>query len=222
MAEDTCVSYLLKEISNFKNECSYNQLILLNRFWPKAPVQKYKIGVMKLVPKVHKLSGKIDKESWKVLPSRPIRGAELEPMKAPSKVLYQLLQRMLKRLKEQYSYLSMYHLKYPILNGCDDYINRLDTLRLKKNLMSKTVLITADFSDAYTETCIDGLQKSILKIGELVGVPYFEIDLMNKLVAMVFSNCYFYTPTGLYRQTRGMPMGDYSSRFVFHDKICVV
>ena len=33
-----------------------------------------------------------------------------------------------------------------------------------------------------------------------------------KLVDLVFLNCFFYTPYGLYRQSKGMPMGDYSSR----------
>ena len=43
---------------------------------------------------------------------------------------------------------------------------------------------------------------------------YFEekIVLIRKLVDLVFSNCYFFTPKSLFRQTRGMPMGDVSSR----------
>ena len=35
---------------------------------------------------------------------------------------------------------------------------------------------------------------------------------MVDLVALVFSNSYFFTPFGLYCQTKGMPMGDFSSR----------
>ena len=212
MSEESCIALLLRRISDFKQGCSRDQLVLLNKFWAKETVQKYRLGVMKLIPKVHKLSGDVHKDSWKNLPSRPIRGAELDPMKQPSRVLFKLLQRMLSQLKANYSNLTMFQLQYPVLNGCDDYINRLDGLRLKKEQRMKTIMITADFSDAFTETCIKGLKKSILQVGELMDIPYYEIDLMNKLVDLVFLNSYFYTPNGLYRQTRGMPMGDYSSR----------
>ena len=85
MTEETCISHLLKNIADFKQQCSNDQITLLNRLWPKTAVQKYRIGVMKLLPKVHKLTGDIDENSWKFLPSRPIRGAELDPMKHPFK-----------------------------------------------------------------------------------------------------------------------------------------
>ena len=117
-------------------------------------------------------------------------------------------------LKKRYSDLTMFPLNYPILSGCDDYSHRVDNLKLDSGLLTKTVLVTADFSDAYTETGITRLQESIKMLGELLGMPYYEIDVMSKLVNLVFTNCYFYTPHGLYRQTRGMPMGDISSRFV--------
>ena len=146
------------------------------------------------------------------MPSRPIRGDELDPMRQPSKVLYKLLQNMLQKLKDRYSNLTMYPLKYPMLSGCYDYTRRLDTLRLDTSSLTKAVLLTADFSDAYTETGIYRLQESIRKLGELLEIPYYETDVMAKLVNLVFSNCYFYTPHGFYRQTRGMPMGDISSR----------
>ena len=101
---------------------------------------------------------------------------------------------------------------FPVIKGCDEYSKRVQQLRLKASQMMMTTFISADFGDAYTETGISSLQESIRLIGDLIGVENFEIDLMIKLVHLVFSNCYFYTPYGLYRQTRGMPMGDYSSR----------
>ena len=39
-----------------------------------------------------------------------------------------------------------------------------------------------------------------------------KIDLITSLVELVFRNCYFKTPYGIYGQTKSMPMGDYSSR----------
>ena len=102
--------------------------------------------------------------------------------------------------------------KFPVITGCDEFSSRVKELRLDRSKMMQTTFLSADFGDAYTETGISSLQASIRLIGEKIGVDYHEIDLMVKLVNLVFSNCYFFTPFGLYKQTRGMPMGDYSSR----------
>ena len=63
--------------------------------WPKKRQIKPKIGVIKLLPKVHKLSGPINSESWVGLKSRPIRAAENDPMNEPSRALYRFLHEML-------------------------------------------------------------------------------------------------------------------------------
>ena len=114
-------------------------------------------------------------------------------------------------MSDRYSGLTCYPLKYPVLRCCDDYLERLKKIELS-TLEKMQTIISADFSDAYTDTCINRLQESIKMIGQLLGFPFHEIDVMVKLVSLVFTNCFFYTPLGLYRQTRGMPMGDYSSR----------
>ena len=210
--EQECLALLQRAIREFKNSCNAEQTRILTSLWPKAP-RKYKIGIMKLIPKVHKLSGPITSESWKTLPSRPIRGSELDPINLPSRVLYHLLNKTISRFKDWFENLNvLIPYDFPVIKGCDEYSRRLQQLRLDSSKMMMTTLISADFGDAYTETGISGLQESIRRIGSLIGVETFEIDLMLKLVQLVFSNCYFYTPYGLYRQTRGMPMGDYSSR----------
>ena len=164
---------------------------------------------------MHKLQSSITSESWKTLSSRPIRGAESDPMKEPSRVLYKLLKIMLDQFRGKFSSLGFdKSLEFPVLRGCDDYLDRLHDVKLVSSRMMETVMLTADFSDAFTETGIDRLQDSICVVGKIIDLDNSTTDLMKKLVILVFSNCYFYTPNGLYRQTRGMPMGDYSSRLV--------
>ena len=210
--EPECLALLYRAIQEFKESCNAEQTRLLNTNWPREP-RNHRIGIMKLVPKVHKLSGIITSESWKTLPSRPIRGAELDPINSPSRVLYSLLNNIISKFKILYeNHRGMIPYDFPVIKGCDEYSKRVQQLRLKASQMMMTTFISADFGDAYTETGISSLQESIRLIGDLIGVENFEIDLMIKLVHLVFSNCYFYTPYGLYRQTRGMPMGDYSSR----------
>ena len=85
-------------------------------------------------------------------------------------------------------------------------------MKLDPDKSFQTTLISADFGDAYTETCIQHVQESISKIGSIIGLDEDYTILMRELIQLVFTNCYFFTPLGLYRQTRGMPMGDVSSR----------
>ena len=85
-------------------------------------------------------------------------------------------------------------------------------LQLDSSDYSRTFLISADFSDAFTMTQIPRLQESISVVGYIIDYSKPRIDLLRSLVDLVFSNCYFCTPTGLYRQSKGMPMGDYASR----------
>lgn len=133
-----------------------------------------------------------------------------DPLKSPILMLQALLQELKKIFPALYSSNQQNH--FPVLAGCDDYSARLSSVQLQPDLYTKTFLLTADFSDAYTETQIPRLQESISVIGSLVGYKKQKIDLIKSLVSLVFNNCYFFTMKGLYRQTKGMPMGDYSSR----------
>ena len=187
---------------------------MLKPYWPRGPNQLPRIGVLKLVPKVHKLVGPIGTDTWKELKSRPIRGAENDPMKVPSRALYFLLQKMLTDFQGIFPTVNTSNQSnnFTVLAGCDDYTARLNKLRLNSDLYSKTFLVSADFGDAFTETQIPRLQESISVTGHLLGYEKSKIDLLRSLVDLIFSNCYFLTPFGLFRQSRGMPMGDYSSR----------
>ena len=208
MSEAECLAVLTKKIASFREKCSENQLRILSNYWPKFKCSVHRIGVLKLVPKVHKLTGYITSETWKILSSRPIRGAETCPMKTPSTALYRMLVETLTEFKSKFTSGN----DFPVLKGCDDYINRLSKLKLDPVKSFKTTLLTADFGDAYTETSILHLQDSVSKIGQIIGFCTEKIELMKTLIDLVFSNSYFFTPFGLYRQTLGMPMGDVSSR----------
>ena len=214
ISETQCVNLLLNKIDSFRLSLTEEQRLILKPHWPRGPVQVPRIGVLKLVPKVHKLVGPIGADTWKDLKSRPIRGAENDPMKVPSRALYHLLQDMLRDFRAIFPTVnaSTQFNNFTVLAGCDDYTARLNNLNLDSDLYSRTFLVSADFSDAFTETQVPRLQESISVTGHLLGYEKSKIDLMRTLVELVFSNCYFCTPFGLFRQTRGMPMGDYSSR----------
>ena len=212
--EQQCIGNLVRSISDFGKGLNNEQNTILNDHWPRKCHGPFKIGCLKLVPKIHKLVSPITPESWTQLKSRPIRGAEQDPMRHPSKALYSMLKLLLSQFKLNFPAVKASNQtdNFTVLGGCDDYLKRLGLLKLDKSKFSKTVLISADFSDAFTETQISRLQDSISVIGYLLEYSKSRIDLIKAMVSLVFSNCYFTTPFGLYRQSKGMPMGDYSSR----------
>ena len=214
MDENQCISLLLSQITKFRAGLSREQTIMLMEKWPKGFQVEPKIGILKLVPKIHKLSGPINSESWLELKSRPIRGSENDPMNTPSKALYRFLQELLSGFRQTFPALNASDQtnNFSVLSGCEDYLERLSKLQLDKEEHSRTFLISADFSDAFTQTQIPKLQESVSVIGHVLKYQKQTIDVINGLIELVFNNCYFSTPTGLYRQTHGMPMGDYSSR----------
>ena len=128
----------------------------------------------------------------------------MDPMRTPSRALYGFLKAMLSEFK-----LNPFKIRIHLLLF---YLSRLSRINLQNEGYSTMTLVSADFSDAYTETFIPNLKKSIGVIGNLLGYDDDKSSLIKNLVELVFTNSYFYTPYGLYKQTRGMPMGDFSSR----------
>ena len=89
---------------------------------------------------------------------------------------------------------------FPCLKGCDEYSSRISSLSLKTSLFTQTVLMSGDFGDAYTLSQIARLKKSIRVLGELLEYLECKILLIQELVVLIFENCYFFTPYGLYKQ----------------------
>ena len=168
------------------------------------------------MPKVHKLKGEINEQSWKSLTGRPIRGAEQCPTNAPSIALCKLIQNMLGDLKECYRTLApnsiLSKLSFPLIKGCDAYSSALNDINLMTSSFSSTFLLSADFSDAYTLSIRKRLQESIGYLGQMLSYQHEHIALIVGLVDLVFDNVFFFSIFGLQRSTRGYPMGGHASR----------
>ena len=148
---------------------------------------------------MHKLLGDIDVNSWLQLPSRPIRAAENDPIRPMSTVLKSLLQDLLEKVRATYS-LKSGSKNFPVLSGCDDYISRLGDIELSQENIMRTVLLSSDFEDAYTNADISHIQSSVKKLSIYVNLPKSHVDLMVSLLSLVFENSYFVTTMGIYKQ----------------------
>ena len=123
-----------------------------------------------------------------------------------------MLQKMISDLRSLFPSLVNKPRNFPCIKGCDEYSNRISSTSLDTSMFTKTCLISGDFSDAYTRSQLLRLQDSIRRIGAILKYDEYIIDLMIRLTILIFTNIYFYTPFGLYRQGHGYPMGNFSSR----------
>ena len=208
MSEEMCIAYMINEINIFRNVMTSEQQKIVKTVWPKFPPPTPRVGVLKLVPKVHKLKI-IAPEYWVDLSSRPIRGGEQCPMNHPSLALCSLLQQMIKDVRAVFNefIIENSYLSFPVLSGCDLFSKLLQGVELEESQFSTIMLVSADFSDAYTAAKKSRLMESIKVLGQILKYSEELIRLMIMLVDLVFSNIYFHTPFGLYLQTQGYPMG---------------
>ena len=207
MSADQCINLLKKTIEQFRADLLPAERVALKNYFINCN-PACKIGILKLIPKIHKLSS-FDNLSWKALPSRPIRGAENCPVNPYSKALCKMLQEMHSTLKVT---LTNKGTGFPIIYGCDEYSDNIHQIGFDRTTWSMKTLISGDFSDAYTKSSLHDLQTSISKLGSLSSWPEHKISLAKKLAKLVFENCYFETPNGILKQTQGFPMGGHSSR----------
>jgi hypothetical protein len=207
MSADQCINFLKETIAQFRAGLDQEERSVLRIYFSNSS-PNYKVGVMKLVPKIHKLSS-FDSSSWKKLPSRPIRGAENCPVNPYSKALCKMLQEMHASLKVL---LAANGTGFPLIYGCDEYSEKVHKVEFEPSKWSMNTLVSADFSDAYTKSSLLDLQGSLTKLGNVAGWPKSKISLAKKLAKLVFENCFFETPSGILRQSQGFPMGGHSSR----------
>ena len=204
LTHDKCIILLKHEIQSFRSSLSFEEKTAFYSVFSKAN-PKCAVGVLKIVPKIHKVKY-LNSQSCNLVPSRPIRGAENCPINPYSKALCKLLQDLHNMVKIQMQS------KYPIILGCDEYSKKIQQIRYPADGWCLNTLISADFSDAYTRSNLEDLEKSITKLGNFVDWPQSKISLSKKISKLVFENCYFETPCGIHKQTQGFPMGGHSSR----------
>ena len=166
---------LLLKIDRFRSSLSAEQRTILKNVWPKKKISAYRIAVLKVIPKIHKLLS-IDEHSWKNLPSRPIRGGENCPINPPSKALCTLLQNMLKDVRAAFPKMVKMSRFFPCIRGCDEYSQRVKNTPLKTSLFTKTTLLSADFGDAYTMSQLAHLKESVEYIGNIL---HYTVDMIT-------------------------------------------
>ena len=166
ISEQACLLIMQNNIKTFRSSLNVTERTFLSSYFVKCN-PNFRVGCLKLVPKIHKIKGTVTQETWKVLPSRPIRGAENCPINGYSIALCKLLQEMHKTLKEMYTKGTFgVHCKYPVIMGCEEYADKISQLKYPKQKWGDICIISGDFSDAYTKSSLSDLDHSINKLGK--------------------------------------------------------
>ena len=210
MSEQQCLNVMLNNIQTFRGSLLHEERLLFHKYFKKCN-PSYRVGCLKIIPKIHKIKSEVTSDSWKVLPSRPIRGGENCPVNGYSIALCKLLQELHKTVKELYTGGKMRGC-FPIIQGSDEYMKTISNIEYPREEWGNITILSGDFSDAYTQSRLIDLQVSIKKLGLLAGWAADKISLSQKIAAVVFENCYFITPNGIMQQTKGFPMGGHRSR----------
>ena len=97
LTNERCLRILETEIQAFRQSLDAKEGLVFKETFKKA-FSKKAVGVLKLLPKIHKVKC-LSPETWREVPSRPIRGAENCPLNSYSKALCKLLQQLLDKLR---------------------------------------------------------------------------------------------------------------------------
>ena len=121
MSEQQCLNSMLNSIQLFRNSLLNEERIIFGKYYKKCKPY-HRVGCLKIIPKIHKLKGAITADSWKLLPSRPIRGGENCPVNSYSIALCGMLQELHKTVKQLYLNGNMGGCTFPIIHGSDEYM----------------------------------------------------------------------------------------------------
>lgn len=208
--EIRCIEWIKNKIDAFKQSLDKNENWLFKQHF-KWDVKDPKIACIKLLAKLHKLKNEPTFKDVHDIPSRVVRGGESCPLNPYSCVLQKLVTEMINDLKLQFTEITKTKLKFPLINGCEQFREHVDGVNLNLGNFFTTVLITSDFKDAFTNLGIDHLINAIEIASDWLKYSKARRNLIIKLAKLVIPNCTFITPNGIILSRSGLPIGGHSS-----------
>ena len=208
--EVRCVEWLKTKINDFMNTLTKDEKWLFKQHF-KWDVKEPKIACIKLLAKLHKTKGKPCSEKVLEIPSRIVRGGESCPLNPYSCVLQILISEMINDLKLEFKNITRTNLKFPLINGCEQFRDHIDNVKLNVIDFFSTVLITSDFKDAFTNLGIRQLVSAIEIASDWLKYSRARRELIIKTARLVIPNCTFITPNGIIISKSGLPIGGHSS-----------
>ena len=174
-----------------------------------------------MLAKLHKLKEPPTKETVSNITSRVVRGGESCPLNPYSCVLQALLTEMINDLKQIFNNITKTNLLFPLINGCDKFKEHIENISNNCNDFFKTLLITSDFSDAFTNLGLQHLKNAIENASTWLEYPTPKRTLLIKLANLIVPFCTFMTPMGIVLSKSGLPIGGHSSSEALNSSLLV-
>lgn len=210
LRQSDCISMLLNKTENFKLNLTVVEKALFKDYF-KEGSSYYNIAAIKLLPKVHKLDSEPCLTNFLEIPSRIVRGGESCPLNSYSKCLKDLLAETMTDLRNYFRIITNSDRKFPLITGCEQYSEHINDITLDGKSFFKTLLVTSDFKDAFTNATLVQLIDAIQRAGTWLKYSPVKIKLMIKLARLVIPLCTFNTPQGIVISNDGYPIGGHSS-----------
>ena len=162
---------------------------------------------MKLLPKVHKLTGTASPSNLDKLTGRPIITALSWTTSDPSQLLGTELDKIILRLKDIFKERDI---PFPLIYKSTDLLDLLHNFYVDD--IDKVTLTTSDFTSLYTNISYSETIHAIITSCKLLNLPTLYRDFLLNLNNFINDHNFFISGQDIYRQTKGVAMGSYHSR----------
>ena len=172
-------------------------------------INDIKLPTLNIIPKVHKLTMKANKDNEKDVKGRPIVNGfatiNTEPSKLLGTIFHDCLDRLLMVFKDK-------NIQHPIVNSSDQVIERLKMINLQEYNLDDIYFVSFDFSSLYTSIQKWTVFDTNDFLGSILMLPKSEVLIMKDLFKFIKQYAYFTVGNKLlYLQKEGFAMGSYDS-----------
>ena len=204
MNEDSIIEVIDDEIKRFECGLSGDQLLIINKFYLKRRIQKdeVKMPFLRLTLKVHKLTEEDKRlKKFSAFKFRPLQDSTFCSLVVYNRIMMEMTRELGDRLKSIEQKVS----KLDSKSG-GDFSERLRNTKLDGK--TGVVLLSGDFTDAYSNINFEDVSRAIVVVGRFVGLQEDRLELMIELASLILKNNYVSCSEENYHLDTSLPMGN--------------
>ena len=193
-----------QRVMEFEGRLSSDQLDVLNRYSLRRRIQRGEVVMpfLRLKLKVHKISSKnMDEKVFGSFRYRPIQDSTFCSLSIYNRIMMEMARELGGKLKK----VEPKMMKIDSKSGVE-FAQRIRSLNI--NCERGLLLLSGDFSDAYSNCDLSDVNRAIVVIGRFVGLNEGRIRLMIELAWLILSNNYISCTEDIYLLGTVLPMGN--------------
>ena len=202
--ENSVIGVIDEEISKFECGLGGDQLRIINKFYLHRRIQKddVKMPFLRLTLKIHKLSaGEKEEKRFSVFRYRPLQDSTFCSLVVYNRIMMEMVRELNNKLKSV----------EPKMKKLESKCGSEFASRMRKsdiNIRDGVVLLSGDFSDAYSFCTFVDVSRAIVVIGRFVGLQESRVELMIELAWLILTNNYVSCSVEIFHLGTALPMGN--------------